>query len=368
MVEQPYMVIDWRADHSFKSLEWSVDAYRRWYGQARRPHFGTTVAAGRAGEPEAGEELVRLARNELQPALVRATALELLMGYGGEAAAAALRAAVLSDQPLLRQTAAASLAVPGPEERVSLLAPLLADPIKAVRLAAVAQLAGVPRELFKPYQRQAFDRELAEYRRTMAHSLDFASQAMNLGNLHVNLGQPREAERYFRIALGIDDLFYPAKMNLAVLLSGQGRNPEAEALLREVLEAYPENADAAYSLGLLLVEIGRPAEALDRLLRAVQGMPRNARVRYNLGLLLQQEGRIEEAESELAAALELEPESLDYLYALADHQLRRGRLAEARLLAERMIAAHPGERIGHDLKALVEQALAQSLRSRGGPG
>ncbi len=384
MPEQPYMVVDWRADHSLrvprpdlsaeigtpnacgqggchrdKPLEWSLEAYRRWYGQARRPHFGTTFAAARAGEPEAAGELVRLAGDALQPPLVRASALELLQRYGGEAELLALRAAVLSDEPLLRRTAAANLALPDPAESVSLLAPLLSDPVKAVRLAAVSQLAGVPRGLLAAYQGEAFDRGLDEYQKAMAYSLDFAAQAMNLGNLNVKLGRLREAERYFRNALEIDDLFYPAKMNLAVLASGQGRNPEAETLLREVLEAYPENADAAYSLGLLLVEMGRPAEAVDQLLLAVRGMPRNSRARFNLGLLLQQEGRLEEAAAQLAAALELEPESLDYLYALADHRLRRGQLEETLALAERMIAAHPGERIGHDLKAMVERTRAQ---------
>ncbi len=384
MPEQPYMVVDWRADHSLRvprpdlsaeigtpnacgqggchadqPLEWSLDAYRRWYLQVRRPHFGTTFAAARAGEPQAAEELVHLAGDTLQPPLVRATALELLQRYGGEAVGAALRAAAADPEPLLRRTAAASLALTDPAERVSLLAPLLSDPVKAVRLAAVAQLAGVPRELFEAYQREALDRGLDEYRSAMAYSLDFAAQAMNLGNLAVSLGRPGEAERHFRGALEIDDLFYPAKMNLAVLANGQGRNEEAETLLREVLEAYPENADAAYSLGLLLVEMGRPAEAVNQLLLAVQGMPRNARARYNLGLLLQQQGRLDEAAAELAAALELEPESLDYLYALADHRLRRGQLEQTLALAERMIAAHPGERIGHDLKAMVERAQGQ---------
>ena len=69
--------------------------------------------------------------------------------------------------------------------------------------------------------------------------------------------------------------------------------------------------------------------------------------------------RIEEAGAQLAAALELEPEALDYLYALADHRLRRGQFDETLVLAERMIAAHPQQRIGHDLKAVVERARAQ---------
>ena len=381
MVEQPYMVIDWRADHSYRvprpdlsveigtpnacsqggchddrPIQWSVEAHRKWYGQARRPHYGTTFAAARADDPTVRGELVRLADNGLQPALVRATALGLLERYPGEAATSSLRSALFSDDPLLRHTAIRSLAVPDPAERASLLAPLLSDPIRAVRLASVSQLAGVPRENLKSYQQAAFDRALEEYRQTMAYSLDFANSGMNLGNLYANLGQPNDAERYYRLALQIDDLFFPAKMNLAVLLSGQGRNPEAETLLRQVVRDYPENPDAPYSLGLLLVEMGRPDEAVDELRRAVTIEPRNARAHYNLGLLLQQLGRVEEAERALRGAAELQPSSLDVLYALADHYLKRGQLEDAAEIAERMIAAHPEERIGHDLRKLVENS------------
>jgi Flp pilus assembly protein TadD len=388
MVEQPYMVIDWRADHSFrvprpdlsveigtpnactqggchqdKPIQWSVDAHRKWYGQARKPHYGTTFSAARAARPGATGELVRLADNSLQPSMVRATALRLLERYPGEAAASSLRSALFSDDPLLRHTAVQSLVIPDPTERASLLAPLLSDPIRAVRLATLSQLAGVSRDLLKSYQREAFDRALDEYRRAMVYSLDFASSGMNLGNLYVNLGRTNDAERYYRLALQIDDLFYPAKMNLAVLLSGQGRNPEAETLLREVVRDYPDNPDAPYSLGLLLVEMGRPDEAVDQLRRAVSLEPRNVRGHYNLGLLLQQLGRLDEAEQELVAAAELQPSSLDVLFALADHYLKRGRLDDAAEIADRIIAAHPDQRVGHDLKNLIEDRPASPDRN-----
>ncbi len=381
MVERPYMVIDWRADHSFRlprpdlsrdigtpnactqsachddrPLSWSLDAYRRWYGQARRPHFGTTFAAARSDRPEAEAELVRLAGNGLQPAIVRATALELLTFYPSAASDATLRAGLFAQEPLIRHTAVSGLDMPDPAERARLLAPLLSDPVKAVRLAALSRLAGVPMELMRSYQQAAFGEALAEYREAMAHSLDFSASGMNLGNLYTSLGQPREAERFYRLALAIDDLFFPAKLNLAVLLSGQGRNEEAERLLREVVEAYPSNSDAAYSLGLLLVEMRRPEEAAEWLRRASAAAPSNARAHYNLGLLQQQLGRLDEAERELGSALELAPSNLDFLYALADHYLKRGRMEEALELAERMIAAHPEARIGHDIKALVERS------------
>jgi predicted CXXCH cytochrome family protein len=387
MVERPYMVIDWRADHSFrrprpdltleigtpnacnqsgchqdKSARWAADAYRKWYGEARRPQFGTTFAKARKDDPSAQSELVRIVDNALQPAIVRATALELLDRYPGEAATKTSRAAILAEDPLIRWVATEHAPVFNPADSVSLLAPLLADPIKAVRLAALSRLASAPKDLFKPYQREAFDRALTEYRAAMAYTLDFASSGMNLGNLETALGHPAEAEKYYRLALGIDDLFFPAKVNLAVLLSGQGRNDEAERLLREVVGAYPDNGSAAYLLGLLLVEQQKHDEALTWLRRAADLMPSNARAHYNLGLLLQQRGQLDEAYRELSRALEVEPTNLDYLFALADHTLRRGRLQEALALSDRMIAAHPDQRIGHDMKAEVEKAIAGSRR------
>ena len=78
MPQRPYMVVDWRADHSLRvprpdlTLEigtpnacaaagchddetdrWSADYYAEWYGKAKRSHYGTALAAGRDGEPGA---------------------------------------------------------------------------------------------------------------------------------------------------------------------------------------------------------------------------------------------------------------------------------------------------------------------------
>jgi predicted CXXCH cytochrome family protein len=381
MPEQPYMVVDWRADHSFrvprpdltlaigtpnacsqsgchgdKPASWSADAARKWYGLARPAHFGTTFAAARAGKPEAEAELARLVANPLQPAIVRATALELLGRYPGAASAAALRSALVSDEPLLRHVAVSGLQPEDPAERASLLGPALSDPVKAVRLDAVASVAPA-RDRLKPYEREAFDAARREYEAAMAYSLDFSTAGMNLGNLYTSLGDPATAERYYRLALEIDDLFFPAKMNLAVLLSAQGRNPEAEELLRQIARAYPDNSEAAYSLGLLLVEMGRPEEGAAELGRVVARSPRHARARYNLGLLLQQLGRPGEAEPMLKAALDLEPENPDFLLALSDYYLKRGRPEAALALARRLKAVHPERPAGRQLEAAAAAAL-----------
>jgi len=383
MPEQLYMVVDWRADHSLrvprpdlsqelgtpnactqggchddKPLQWSVDAYQKWYGIARRPHYGSVLAAGREGKPEALEDLIRLANDPLFPTLVRATALSLLAQYPGEATTVALRGALLDDENLLRHTAAQSLVVADPAEQVSLLAPLLFDSVLAVRLAAVSLLAGTPEELFKSYQLDAYSEAFDEYVTTMEYSLDFAFAGLNLGNLYSRLGDTERAETYYRRAIAVDDLFAPAKANLAVLLSGKGELAEAEQLLREIVEAYPENFDTAYMLALLLVELQRPDEALTHLESAANGMPRNSRAWYNLGLLRQSLRQDAGAQAALVAALALEPENPDYLYALADFYIKRGRFEEALPIAQRLATALPGSDVGPQLVAYIESALA----------
>ena len=112
------------------------------------------------------------------------------------------------------------------------------------------------------------------------------------------------------------------------------------------------------------MELNKPAEGVQYLRRAAGGMPGRPRVRYNLGLLLQQLGSDADAETELRKSVELEPRNVDYLYALTDFYFKRGRLSEALELAERMVAAQPGNRLGHDLKALIERELRSSPGAR----
>jgi tetratricopeptide (TPR) repeat protein len=378
MPEQPFMVIDYRADHSLRvprpdlslelgvpnacnssgchddqTVEWSVEHFNTWYGTARKPHFGTILAAARAGDPEAERGLHGILENALYPVIVRATALNALQAYPGDRTHAAVRRALTDDESLLRLTAVDALPEQEPARMAEDLGPLLFDPVRSVRIRTAARLAGPVREYLNVYQREALDRELEAYVESLERSLDFAASGMNLANLYASEGDFEQAKRYYRMALDVDDMFFPAKLNLAVLASQQGDNGEAETLLREVLSDYPEQYDAAYSLALLLVETSRMDEGLIYLARAAQGLPMVSRVQYNYGLLLAQLFQDEEAEAALQRALQLEPSSFEYLYAMIDFYFRRERFDEALVLAERMIEAHPTQRFGYDVREAI---------------
>jgi tetratricopeptide (TPR) repeat protein len=371
-----YMGIDYRPDHSFriprpdlslrigtpnacnrchmeKSARWSEEAMVKWYGRRKRSHFATIFDAGRRGKPEALTDLVQLAEDRLYPPIVRATALSLLSTYPGEQSSQALKTALEDEEALVRYNAVRFLFETKPESLVSLLGPLLYDPVKAVRMEASQRLTAVPPEKLPLSLKTVWSSALAEYRRAMERTADFAPSRHNLGNLEAALGKPDQAVENYRKAIEIDNRFYPAKVNLAMLYNDMGKNRSAEQLLREVVADQPELFEIHYSLGLLLAEEKKYAEAEIHLQIAARSLPARARIRYNLGLLQRQLGKDEAAEDSLRMALAVEPDNLEFLFALADFYLKRERWDEAEKVAERMAAAHPENPIGHRiLKAL----------------
>jgi tetratricopeptide (TPR) repeat protein len=373
-----YMGIDYRPDHSFriprpdlsshlgtpnacnrchfnKSYQWSQEYMVKWYGTKQRPHYGSILAAGREHQPEVLDELVQLAGDRLYPAIARATALDQLAAYRGEKSSLAFILALTDEEAIMRQTAVRRMNEPDPWKMLSLLAPLLYDPVKAVRIEAALRLTVLPSEMIAGDLRVKFDGVLAEYRKAAEHTGDFAASRHNLGNMYANLGQTEQAVEHYRKAIEIDDLFYPAKVNLAGVYNRMGRNSEAEVLLRAVVEQHPNLPQIKYSLALLLAEEKKYEDAEVYLMAAVSDMPHHARARYNLGLLQQRLGRDRLAEASLMSAVNLEPDNFDYLYALADFYLKRGRWERAQEIAQKMIERHPDQKMGHDIVDFVKR-------------
>jgi Tfp pilus assembly protein PilF len=380
MPERLYMVIDNRADHSFriprpdlsiklgvpnacnrchvdKTNGWSDRYITRWYGPGRRAHYGTIIAEGRERSADAHNDLIKLASDSLYPVIVRSTAMSLLEAYPGQETTRAYEQALMDDEALIRRTAVDHLNVSDPKHQTELLSSMLYDPVKAVRNEAARRMAEISDPVLDRNQKMVFEASLNEYRKAMEYSADFAFGRYNLANLYVNLRQPEKAVESYKAAIKIDNLFYPAKVNLAMLYNQMGKNNEAETLLREVATLHPEMYEVHYSLGLLLAEEKRYAEAAKYLKRAAGGLPDRARIHYNLGLLLQQLKQDSDAEVSLLKAQELAPDNLDYLYALADFYLKREKLQKARSFAEQMIAEHPARQIGYDILNLIDKNL-----------
>jgi len=304
------------------------------------------IAAGRAGDPGAAPALARISGDVEQPGIVRATAIQLLAGYGDMDA---LEKGTRDEDPLVRAAAAGGLAGgrSDPARAARLLEPLLRDPVRHVRVEAARVLAGVPDALPDP---GTFEKALAEFRARQEEMLDRPEAHLNLGVLYEDQGDARRAEAEYRKALGILPHFWPARANLSVLLNARGRNRDAEEVLREAIALAPDNGEAHYSLGLLLAEGDRVREAVDEFGAAARLLPR-ARVFYNHGVALQKLGRLAEAEDALLEGNRRAPADPSLLHALAVLYAQRGEPRLALPYARRLLDLAPD---APDVRRFVE--------------
>ncbi|MBS1108379.1 MAG: Tetratricopeptide 1 repeat-containing protein [Anaeromyxobacteraceae bacterium] len=340
--------------HADRSVAWVQEKHDAWYGRKRKPHYGTVIAAGRAGDPAAEADLVALSADPRLPVVVRATAVDLLSGYPGAASRTAVEKALADPEPLVRVTAVARVAEGDPGRLAGLLGPLLQDPVRWVRAEAAGRLAGPPSQRLGEPQRKAWAAALDEYEAGQRYMSDLPSGPYNLGNLYAALGRTSDAEKQYRRSLAIDDQLVLARANLAMLLAVNGRGQEAETLLREAHAQQPGNAGIAFNLGLLLAERGdRPgAEAMLR--AALRADPRMAPAALNLAVLV---GARKPAEAVPLArkAAELRPGEPRYAWTLAYYQARAGDRKGASATLRALLALHPEHAEARALLADVER-------------
>ena len=336
-----YMVIDARRDHSFRvprpdqsvalgvpnacdschageGAEWASTAIRRLYGddRSRGPEWAGAVSGGRSGHRESGPRLLEVVANLDNPAIVRATALDLLARYLTQTSFLAVQGALRDPEPLVRRAATGSLAGIDLRAAVGALAPMLRDPNLSTRLAAAHALGLLPADSIPPQYRSALRQTLAEYERTQLFHADSPEGQSNLGWLSLVRGDTLASTRHYRQALEIDPTFAPAHLNLADLYRSQERDEEAERVLRDAIKQLPDEATLHHSLGLTLVRRQRLSEALEPLRRAAQLAPEVARYAYVLGVGMHTAGDLEGALRVLDAAHERFPADRDVLIAL----------------------------------------------------
>jgi predicted CXXCH cytochrome family protein len=359
-----YMVIDPRPDHSFRiprpdlsvtlgtpnactgchekeGAQWAAGKVADWYGPTRRlePQFGAAIAAARAHLPGAAGGLANLIADRGLPPFVRATALELIAGYGPAGMQSAIDAKNDSDA-LVRAAAAAALATVPPDQRVPYVAPLLRDPVRLVRIQAARTLASLPPARIPGDLRPDYDRAYAELIASEQSQADSTGGQMNLAGLAAQRGDIAEAEAAYRRATVMDPYLEPAWSALASFLSSVRRNADAERALREGLARIPGDGHLHYSLGLLLAEEERLPEAIAETQKAAARLPAEARIGYNLGLMYQKQGQLAQAEASLAKAST--QGDADASYALALLYARQGKRSLALPLAETLVQMNPG--------------------------
>jgi tetratricopeptide (TPR) repeat protein len=372
MPETKYMVVDPRRDHSFriprpdltvklgipnacnrchedKTAQWSADKVNEWYPLTKEIreneiHFAEIFAAGQVGKPEADPLLIKLAEDVSQPAIIRATSLRILQRYKNAQVLNVMSSSLNDIDALVRYEAVRGISVLIPktlgtevqQRKLSLLAPLLNDPIRAVRTEAARALTEVPANLIDQAQLHNFGPALAEYKQRQQSIADRPESHLNLGLIYQNMGKDDLAESSYRNAIRLVSDFMPAHFNLANLYNAMGRNNEAEQQFKQIIDLEPDNGEAYYSLGLLLAEEKRMEEAVDYLEKASIIIKTNPRIFYNWGLCLQHLGRNNVAELAYLRALDITADDYSIMYALIILYIQQQRWEDASVRAKHL--------------------------------
>lgn len=376
-----YMVVDPRRDHSFRvprpdlsvqfqvpnacngchedrTAAWAATRVEAWYGSdraRRRPHYAAALAAGRSGGEGAADRLAALAADPLQPEIVRAAAVDALGRTRSRAGVVAAIDGLMSDRALIRLAAVERLEALPAQDRVRFVFPLLADPVRAVRMAAARALAPVPLEALPPPQAQTLAQALDEVERLLRATSDRPETLITLGNVLAERRNPGAAEKLLRGAIDRFPTFPPAYVNLADLYRATGRDADGEAVLRRGLERAGDDAGLAHALGLHLVRQKRYADALDPLARAAELAADNARYGYVYALALQRLGQPGTARDVLAQSLARNPNERDLLEAMVVLSLEAGDKPVAERHARRLIALFPDDPQTQRLLRATEQ-------------
>jgi len=368
MSAQNYMVVDARRDHGIRSPrpdlsvaldspnactqchtdrkpEWAAAAMDQWYGKTWRDrwHYGTTLHAGVTQGAKALPSLLAIADDSATPSIVKATAATLAGPHLRPHRLPVAHKLLANFDPTVRVAALGLIEPFEPAVRAQAAAPLLADPVRGVRVEAARVLADVADDQLSADQRRSREKATSEYVESLRLDADWPTANVNLGNLRLRQGRPEEAIAAYERALSLDPRFTGAYVNLADAYRQQGRDAEGEELLRRGLTLLPRAPDLHHVLGLLLVRKGDKGAAIKELAAAAKLAPDNARYGFVYAVGLHSAGRRGEALSVLRAAEARHPYDLEILGALVSLNREAGKPKDALPYARKIAEVLPDD-------------------------
>lgn len=302
---------------------------------AQAPRYDESLWLIRNGQPGAADALAEQLQRSNLPAIQRATLLAELPLYPSEQALKLATQDLKNPAPQVRESAARAIsAFLPPPERAPLLAPLLGDPVKAVRIVAARDLLSVARNGALGAAQANWDAAIAEYEAVQKSLLERAEANLNLAMLYQASGRGSEVEGLLRSALKRDPDFYPALVTLGQRLEANGRGQEAQTLLDDSLKQHPEAALLQHTRGLSLIRAGKTAEAMSPLKKAAQLEPQNAQYGYVLAVALHESGKVDEACALLEGLLKVQPANRNARLSLIQWYLDSGQEPKAQVLLQ----------------------------------
>jgi len=302
--------------HTNKSNQWAMEATNKWWGSTRKYHFSEDLIPGSKTDQASEAHLSKLLNDTATAAIVKATALFYLGSILTKSSMGSIVKELNSADALLRYYALRSLVNFPANQWIEIVAPLLLDKVRAVRIAAADLFTGIPSQQIPLQYVQAFASANEELQQYLLYQADFADGNVLIGDHYLKLEDYGNAQTFYLRALKKDSLLNYARLNLSLTYNVLGKNNEALTMLKTAADISPTNERIFYNLGLLNIEMKDTAAALKNFEKAVQLSSQNPRLYYNYGLLLHIKKRSKKANEILQTGLTISPSDHDLQIAL----------------------------------------------------
>lgn len=305
-----YMVIDERRDHSMriprpdlsekmntpnacnkchtdKTASWAAKYFTEWYGDKlpQTKTYGELLYAISKNTSESENDLYQLL-SQNYPTIVKATALEQYQQFYSSRLSDQIKSFLQSSDADLRLNAIRASANFPQEVLLPLIAPLLDDPVLAVRTEAMNTLAPLYTQLDEN-KKQRFDAVLNEYLTIQKYISDRPEGYLNQGIVLAATGRTTEAEQIYLLGLKRFPKFIPYYGNLADLYRSQKMETKSKEYLDEGLSIQSTNGSLHYALGLWYIRNYDEASGMNELKKAAELEPLNASFVYGYAIGLE---------------------------------------------------------------------------------
>ena len=267
MIERVYMGIDGRRDHSFrvprpdlsvalgtpnactdchadKGAAWAAAEIEKRYPDSthRRPHFAEIFAPARENPAAQANALAAIALDTAKPAIVRASALDLLRLATGPEHASRTAPLLEDAHPLVREAAVAVQRGAPPTDRVQRLVPRLDDPVRTVRIAAARQMLDAPIAHMPAAIEASLNRAMGEWHASLQARADFPETHIALGGAALVMRNFDAVEAAFRETVRMDPQQVDAWRMIVRIRAARGDVAGARNALAQARSLNPADA------------------------------------------------------------------------------------------------------------------------------
>ena len=308
---------------------------------------------------KAQTELLALAKDTRNPAMIRASALEGIIDPGvlamaNEAAVDLLKGddlkIVAASLSLLDRQRRAVMATPAPN-RAALMQSLelvvppvlkqLGHPASRIRIQAARILVNLQRDMLEEFadgsQRKQLRNAMLESQTSLMLNSDQAMSHAMKGGINQLIGDFSQAEKDYRNAIRVGPNTPGPRTNLALLLDSKQRSMQTPAARNKVIEEVKRLRREEHEL--LRIDVER-----------AKNLPDTHALHYGYAMSSFVQGDYDETEKHLAIALEQQPENERYLQAMALFLERIKEYKQADQMMDRLLKIDPENAVYQKMK------------------